>query len=406
MLTFAALAVTANAEDIVYSKISAYINNYPIQCYNINDRCVVFARDLSNYGFDVGYNEEERIVNITRTDGISEITGMDGVKIPYQNSGAVFRQTGGSDIRVLLNGAETDSYWADGNMMILLDNMYPFGSVEWDADKRALFLKLDGISEREYAPIETAVRPYREKPETWRLDKDSYNNYPTEAVGWGFVRVEGDAPELYSWQISMIEKFNGYYMDRSRPHKLYLTFDEGYEAGYTPKILDTLEKYNVPAAFFVTGEFVDSKPDLVRRMIDSGFTVGNHTVNHKNLAKCDVGTVMNEIEVLSNRLRNEFGYDMHYMRPPEGEINERSLAIANDMGYDTILWSFAYYDYDENVQKGADYAYDMMTRYAHDGAIMLIHAVSKDNANALEGFINFAKEKGYEFASLDDLCNP
>ncbi len=398
-------SVCADAASVRYYDAAAYINNYPIPCYDIGGYCGIFVKDLKNYGFNVDYNHEEQSVKITR-NGESQISGISDVKLPYQTCGTEYKPIGETTIRVYLDGVETEAYWVDGNMMILLDKMYVFGSVDWDNDKWALFLKIDGVAEKEYAPIEKAPRPYREKPDTWQLNKDSYVNYPTEEVGWGFNRVEGDAPELYSWQISMIEKFNGYYMDRSRPHKLYLTFDEGYEAGHTPKILDVLEKYNVPATFFVTGEFLNSSPHLVRRMIDSGFTIGNHTENHRNLARCDIGTVMNEIEVLSNRLRDDFGYETHYMRPPEGVISEQSLAIANDMGYNPILWSFAYYDYDENVQKGKDYAYDMLTRYAHDGAIMLIHAVSRDNANALEDFILYAKENGYEFGSLDDLCNP
>ena len=121
----------------------------------------------------------------------------------------------------------------------------------------------------------------------------------------------------------MLKKFDAYHMARSRPHAIYLTFDEGYEAGYTPQIMDVLSKYNVPATFFITGDYPDTCPDLVRQMIDRGFSVGNHTVNHPNLAKCSIGTIMNEIEIVSNRVRDDFGYDMYYMRPPEGAINER-----------------------------------------------------------------------------------
>lgn len=405
MIAVMGFSAHADAEFVRYYDAAAYINNYPIPCYDINGYCGIFVKDLRSYGFDVDYNHEEQTVRVTR-NGETHISGIDGVALPYQSCGTEYKPIGETSIKVYLGGVETEAYWVDGNMMVLLDKMYAFGSVDWNEEAWALFVTVNGMDSKEYEPLKKSARPYRPKPDTWQLDKNKYYNYPTEEVDWGFVRVKRDEPNLYSWQVSMIEKFNGYYMDRSKPHKLYLTFDEGYEAGYTPKILDVLEKYNVPATFFVTGEFLDSSPHLVRLMIDNGFTVGNHTVNHKNLAQCDIGTVMNEIEIVSNRLRSDFSYETHYMRPPEGAISERALAIADDMGYNTILWSFAYMDYDESVQKGTDYAYDMLTTYMHDGAIMLIHAISKDNANALEDFILYAKENGFEFGSLDDLCNP
>ena len=404
MMPFAAHAA---GERILYYDVAAYINNHPIPCYNINDYCGIYVRDLRSYGFNVDYDDQSRVVNVTRNKECTDITGIEGVKLPWQESGTLYEVTEESDIKVLLDGVETPSYSVNDSMMILLDNLYPYGSKLWAADIKALFLTMDDLPVIEYAPLEKAARPYGHyKPASSELDYNSYYNFPTEEVDWGFTRVEGDEPELYSWQKSMLAKFDAYYIDHDRPHAIYLTFDEGYEAGYTQKILDVLSKYNVPATFFVTGEYLDESSDLVRQMIDKGFTVGNHTVNHKNLAQCDVGTIMNEIEVISNRLRDEFGYDVYYMRPPEGAINERALAIAKDMGYNTILWSFAYYDYDESVQKGEDYAYDMITRYMHDGAIYLLHAVSRDNANALERVIQYAIANGHELRSLNDLCKP
>lgn len=407
----AALMINVSAsyggEEVKYYDVSAYINNYPIPCYNINGYCGIYVKDLSLYGFNVYYDESTLTVNITSNKECTEITGINGVQLPWQQNGTVYAQTQDSNIKVLLNGEETPSYCVDGYMMILLDNLYPYGRMFWSEGLNTLFFTMDEFPKIEYAPLEKAQRPYGHyKPATWQLDYDSYYNYPSEECDWGFVRVEGDEPSLYSWQKSMLAKFDAYYIDPDRPHAIYLTFDEGYEAGYTQQILDVLSKYNVPATFFITGEYLNTSADLVKQMIDRGFTVGNHTQNHRNLARCDIGTIMNEIEILSNRMRNDFGYEMYYTRPPEGATNERSLAIAKDMGYNTIFWSFAYYDYDESVQKGSDYAYDMITRYMHDGAIYLLHAVSQDNANALEAVIQYAIDNGYELRSLDDLCNP
>lgn len=232
---------------------------------------------------------------------------------------------------------------------------------------------------------------------------NSYEDMSNEGRGWGFVRKKGAAPEIPNWQKEGLEKYGGYYIDENSPKTLYLTFDEGYENGYTSKILDVLEQTSTPAAFFVTGPYLENQTELMQRMIDNGHIIGNHTVNHPNLTKQSVETIENELSELNKKCEEMYGVSMSYMRPPEGEYSERVLAVARDMGYKTILWSFAYKDWDINMQQGADYAYSQVTEYLHDGAIMLLHAVSSDNANALEDIINYAKSEGYVFKSLDEL---
>ena len=153
----------------------------------------------------------------------------------------------------------------------------------------------------------------------------------------------------------------------------------------------------------MTGPYLENQQELVQRMIDSGHIVGNHTVNHPNLPKQSVETEQKELSDLNKMCEEMYGVSMKYMRPPEGEYSERVLAVAKDMGYRTILWSFAYKDWDINMQQGADYAFNQVTPYLHDGAILLLHAVSSDNANALEDIINYAKNEGYTFKSLDEL---
>lgn len=230
-----------------------------------------------------------------------------------------------------------------------------------------------------------------------------YDNMSTKGTGWGLVRKKGAAPEVDLKGKKLLEEHNGYYIDESMPKALYLTFDEGYENGFTSKILDVLQSEQVPAAFFVTGPYLKNQPELIRRMLDEGHIVGNHTVNHPNLPRQTAETVQKELGSLNSECEKMYGASMHYMRPPEGEYSEKVLAVAEDMGYKTIMWSFAYKDWDVNQQKGADYAYEQITPYLHDGAIILLHAVSSDNAGALERVIKFAKEKGYEFRSLDEL---
>ena len=165
----------------------------------------------------------------------------------------------------------------------------------------------------------------------------------------------------------LLESHNGYYIDHSGSKTLYLTFDEGYENGFTAQILDVLASENVPAAFFVTGPYLENQQELVKRMIDEGHTVGNHTVNHMNLSKQTAQKVQSEINNLNKRCAELYGVNMKYMRPPEGEYSEKVLSVAEDMGYKTILWSFAYKDWDVNLQKGEDYAFSQITPYLHDG---------------------------------------
>lgn len=230
-----------------------------------------------------------------------------------------------------------------------------------------------------------------------------YSALDPTGSGWGFVRVKGSPPELPQKQIDMLEKYNGVYLDHSGEKYLYLTFDEGYENGFTPVILDVLAKTETPAAFFVTGPYLEKESALIQRMIDEGHIIGNHTVHHLNLPKQPADTVAAEITGLNDRCLELYGYEMKYMRPPEGEFSERTLAVTNDLGMKTIMWSFAYKDWDVNTQKGADYAYESVMPYLHDGAVILLHAVSSDNASALERIINAAKQQGFVFRSLDEL---
>lgn len=230
-----------------------------------------------------------------------------------------------------------------------------------------------------------------------------YEQISNDGTGWGFVRRKGAPPDIPDWQKEPLKKYDCYYIDEDAEKTLYLTFDEGYENGYTSKILDVLESTSTPAAFFVTGPYLENQQELVQRMVDNGHIVGNHTVNHPNLPKQSVETVKKELDDLNKKCEELYGVSMKYMRPPEGEYSERVLAVAKDMGYKTILWSFAYKDWDINMQQGADYAFSQVTPYLHDGAILLLHAVSSDNANALENIINYAKDEGFVFKSLDEL---
>lgn len=191
------------------------------------------------------------------------------------------------------------------------------------------------------------------------------------------------------------------YDDRSEEKILYLTFDCGYENGYTSKILDVLRDKDVKAAFFCTLDDIKSEPELIARMIKDGHIVGNHSSTHPSFAEIGRVEMAEELEACENYLRDNFGYSSKYFRFPKGEYSESALNLVGSLGYTSVFWSVAYSDWDVNHQKGADYAYDKVTSRLHPGAIILLHSVSSDNAGALSRIIDYAIEIGYKFVSLD-----
>lgn len=177
--------------------------------------------------------------------------------------------------------------------------------------------------------------------------------------------------------------------------RLWLTFDEGYENGYTEKILDVLKEKNVRAVFFVTYDYARDNPELIRRMIDEGHTVGNHTWSHPSLPECSIDEMRRELSDTHDFIKREFGYDMYVMRPPKGEFSERVLECAKDLGYTTVLWSFAYLDWDVGKQPAPDAAFRKITSKTHPGAVYLLHAVSSTNAEILGRVIDSWRNDGY-----------
>ena len=184
---------------------------------------------------------------------------------------------------------------------------------------------------------------------------------------------------------------------------LYLTFDCGWENGCTTVILDTLKEKNVTAAFFCTLDHIEAEPALIRRMINEGHIVGNHSANHADFTEISREKMAAEILECENYLRSEFGYVPCFFRFPEGAYSENSLDLVNSMGYKTAFWSCSYADWDVENAKGGDYAFEKVTSRLHPGAVILLHSVSPDNAEALGRIIDYARENGYEFKALSDF---
>lgn len=193
------------------------------------------------------------------------------------------------------------------------------------------------------------------------------------------------------------------YDSKNEEKVLYLTFDCGYENGYTAKILDVLKEKNVSAAFFCTLPQMKENPELIARMINEGHIVGNHSVTHPDFSQLSQSEIVEEIKGFDDYIRENFGYSSLYFRFPEGKYSERVVSVINDLGYRCVFWSLAYADWDTENQKGAMYAYETVLARLHPGAVILLHSVSSDNANALADIIDTARSRGYEFRSLEEM---
>lgn len=192
----------------------------------------------------------------------------------------------------------------------------------------------------------------------------------------------------------------------SKDKRMYLTFDCGYEyKNLTGKILDTLKKKKVKAAFFVTLDYVKSNPKFVRRMISEGHIVGNHSATHPVFPNLSRTKMAKEIYSVDKYLKDNFDYTSPYFRFPAGAYSKNSLELVTSIGYKSIFWSIAYGDYDTDNQMGYDKALKTVTSRFHPGAVILLHAISRDNANILSEVIDTAHRRGYTFKTLDDYYN-
>lgn len=228
-------------------------------------------------------------------------------------------------------------------------------------------------------------------------------NPANKRYGWGIKRNNNhQTPEVPKGIASLLAKYDAYWIGDPKRKEVYLTFDEGYENGYTPRILDVLKEQNVKAAFFITGHYLKSQPELVKRMVAEGHIVGNHTVNHPSLPELTREQIKKEVDQLSEDFFKLTGKKMVYLRPPKGEYSERTLAETRELGYYNIFWSLALVDW-VPMPGGPEEAYQSVMNNLHNGALILLHAVSKDNTEALERILKDIKAQGYSFKTLDDL---
>ena len=225
-----------------------------------------------------------------------------------------------------------------------------------------------------------------------------------EPVNWG-VGTAKDTDGRPSSPIQFQQKYSNYAVDFIKENEkvIYLTFDEGYENGYTAQILDVLKEKKVSAVFFITMDYAKTSGDLVKRMIEEGHVVGAHSVTHpsKGMPSISVEKQISEYQALHNYVIDNFKYEMYLFRPPVGIFSEQSLAVAQKCGYRSVLWSFAYADWDPEKQPTEADGLDKTIGRLHNGAIYLLHAVSKTNTNILGQFIDEALNQGYVFKEYE-----
>ena len=222
---------------------------------------------------------------------------------------------------------------------------------------------------------------------------------------WGLSFRQEGAPPIGNAGKDQLRQYQAAYIGNTNEKVLYLTFDAGYENGCTAKILDTLKEKQVPAAFFLVGNYIRQSPDLVRRMVAEGHTVGNHTMHHYDMSRLsDKASFSKELTDLEALYKETVGQELpKYYRPPQGIYSEENLKMAQELGYKTLFWSLAYVDWNNDAQPTKEAAFAKLLPRTHNGAVVLLHSTSKTNAEILGELIDKWKEAGYRFGTLEEL---
>ena len=226
-----------------------------------------------------------------------------------------------------------------------------------------------------------------------------------ETGSWGLSFRQEGAPPIGNAGIDQLKQYDAAYIGETGKNKLYLTFDAGYENGCTEKILDTLQKHDIKAAFFLVGNYIEKNADLVRRMVDEGHTVGNHTMHHYDMSKLSTREEFaRELKDLESLFQETTGAQLpKFYRPPQGIYSEENLRMAKELGYKTVFWSLAYVDWNNDAQPSPEEAFSKLLPRTHDGAVVLLHSTSRTNAEILDELITKWKEMGYSFGTLEEL---
>lgn len=235
-----------------------------------------------------------------------------------------------------------------------------------------------------------------------------YSEMNNSSDSWWFLRKENHKPSG-SGELFDISRYDGYFLDEQASEEdkvVYLTIDCGYGSANTAVLLDIFKEQDVKVTFFVTNYFLQANPKEARRMAEEGHFVGNHSVTHPDLTALSDEEVYSEIIGCEEAYYDITGKQMDlFFRPPQGNYSERTMQITKDLGYSSIFWSVAYYDYNQNDQPGVEYVLDHFEKYHHNGAVVLMHNDSSSNRDAMKDVLIYLKGQGYRFGSLEELIN-
>lgn len=226
-----------------------------------------------------------------------------------------------------------------------------------------------------------------------------------EVTNWGLSFPTPGQPPTGNASSEELEALSARYLGDVSEPVIYLTFDAGFENGNTPAILDALKKHHAPAAFFLVGNYLETAPDLVRRMVEEGHVVGNHTTSHPDMSKiADLETFQQELKGVEDLYREVTGEKMLKLyRPPQGKFSLENLKQAQQLGYTTVFWSLAYVDWYTDNQPTKEQAFDKLLPRIHNGAIVLLHSTSSTNAQILDELLTKWEQAGYRFGNLKEL---
>lgn len=277
---------------------------------------------------------------------------------------------------------------------------------EEDADKEEMSeAAKENLKARQTAAQTVVNRTDPTLESAWPFDLGHPLMPGTENWGLGFG-AQGAKP-VGNASVAEMKKYNAYYMAEGEEKKIYLTFDCGYENGNTPAILDALKKHDAKGTFFVVGHYLESAPELVKRMVEEGHAVGNHTYHHPDMSKIsDLACFQKEMDDVRELYRKVTDREMPmYYRPPQGKYNTQNLEMAKELGYATFFWSLAYVDWNVDAQPSHEEAFSKLTTRIHPGAIVLLHNTSRTNGEILDELLTKWEEMGYTFGTLEELLN-
>lgn len=226
-----------------------------------------------------------------------------------------------------------------------------------------------------------------------------------ETQDWGLGFTEEGKPPTGMETVETLKKYQTYFLGDTKEKKIYLTFDAGYENGNTEAILNALKKHNVKATFFVVGHYLETAPEMIKRMVAEGHIVGNHTYHHYDMSKLlDLSGFRSEMESVEKKYKEITGKEMtKYYRPPQGKYSLENLQMAKELGYHTFFWSLAYVDWNQDAQPSHEEAFQKILSRIHPGAIVLLHNTSSTNAEILDELLTKLEKEGYCFGSLEEI---